>query len=248
MSNIVILALSFQCMMESLQQASKVHINPKWKFTQSKAAPYRDQMLLLQSAWDDENTDPRLLALAWMESRIRPSVNKGDNGKACGVYQIHARYSYPAFTRGHWNEWNPAEHTAEIQKECVKLRQPAYSVSVMKRYLSIFDDNDLHPCHHQSGVKGTCNKWYKQRLDYWITYFQYKITTCSKGQTQMAMTRTGSPAVATPVEMVQGYLDGMQGKSPASTSEVYKAGYDLALSVKAGKSEAPAWALTAQNG
>ncbi len=251
MPHLLILTLSFHCMMDSLQYASRVNIEPNWKFHYSKPANYSDQIRLLQHAWEDGNPDPRLLALAWMESRIRPNVNRGDNGRACGVFQIHARYSYPQFTRGHWNGWKPEEHKDAIQKECVKLKNPntKYSVEVMKKFLTLFDDKDLHPCHHQSGINGTCDAWYKKRLDYWITYFQYKIVTCSdKGVQNMAMMRTGTPASATPVEMVQGYLDGIQGKPMNSQADVYKAGYELALKVKKGEAEAPSWAVSQNNG
>ncbi len=253
MSYLIILALSFQCMMDSLQQASKVHIEiePKWRFKYSKPANYTDQVRFLQQTWIDEKPDPRLLALAWMESRIRPNVGLGDNGRACGLFQIHARYSYPQFIRGHWNDWDEKEHQVAIQKECTKLKNPdsKYSVQVMRKYLSIFDEKGLHPCHHQSGVKGTCDSWYKSRLDYWITFFQYKLVTCSdKGELAMAMMRTGTPASATPIEMVQGYLDGMQGKPMSSEADVYKTGYELALKVKKGEAEAPAWAVTSVNG
>ena len=64
----------------------------------------------------------------------------------------------------------------------------------------------------------------------------------------MAMMRTGTPASATPLEMVQGYLDGMQGKPMSSEADVYKTGYELALKVKKGEAEAPAWAVTSVNG
>ena len=248
MSYLLILSLSFQCLLDGLQQASRVNILPKWKFVYSRPAEYGDQLRFLQHAWEDAETDPRILALAWMESRIRPTIHKGDNGKACGVFQIHARYSYPAFTRGHWNNWNPEEHKEAIQKECVKLKHPKYAVQVMRKFLHLFDEEDLHSCHHQSGIRGPCNDWYKQRLDYWITFFQYKLVTCSNGDMSMAMMRTGTPTSATPIEMVQGYLDGMQGKSPSSQSDVYKTGYELALKVKRGETEAPAWAITHQNG
>jgi hypothetical protein len=59
----------------------------------------------------------------------------------------------------------------------------------------------------------------------------------------MAMIKTGNPIPTVPVDMVQGYIDAMAEKPASSTDAVYKSGYDLALLVKEGKAEPPAWSL-----
>jgi hypothetical protein len=106
------------------------------------------------------------------------------------------------------------------------------------------DERDLHPCHHNSGIYGKCNTWYKERLDFVNTYLKLSKVLCGqKKESDMAMMKTGNPTSAIPTQMIQGYLDSMADKPKQSEDEVYLSGYDLAESVKKGEKEAPAWAV-----
>ena len=247
MNLLIILGLSFQCMLDSLSYASSYHIAPGWKFVQSRPTSQRQLKRYLRELTriDSDQIDSRILALSWIESRIRPRVRRGDRGKACGMFQIHARYSYPMFRRRRgFNGWVEEEQQEEIGRECRRLESIRYSVNTMERYLSKMDERGLHPCHHNSGFYGKCNTWYKQRLDYWTTYFDLANFMCNERTVNiMAMMRTGNPIPTAPANMIQGYLDAMGGKPPQSEDTVYKSGYDLAKLVQEGKAEAPSWAV-----
>ena len=60
----------------------------------------------------------------------------------------------------------------------------------------------------------------------------------------MAMLKIGAPALATPLEKIQGYLDSIKNKEAQSDSELYMEGYNLASKVKRGEESAPVWAPT----
>jgi hypothetical protein len=178
---VLIHALSFQCMVDSMKKASETEIGYKWKIVKSYPEKKKRLSKILKHSWKNNNVDSRILALSWIESRLRPNVRVGDQGKACGTFQIHARYSYPMFRRkGGWKNWKEGENKNEIQKECKKLRNVKYSVNTLRRLLKILDKKNLHSCHHNSGIYGKCNVWYKKRVDFWINYFNYSKYTCYK--------------------------------------------------------------------
>ena len=181
-SLVLVFTLSFQCMLNSLETASRVEIKRDWSYVTTSPASQKHLRRLLTHAWDEEGLDARLFALSWLESRLRP-VKTGDRGRACGVFQIHARYSYPLFRRKRgfvgWEE-EAEESTPLIQKECHKLLNVKYSVDTMKRLLSMMDERDLHACHHNSGFYGQCNTWYKERASFWISFFSISKWLCEK--------------------------------------------------------------------
>lgn len=76
----------------------------------------------------------------------------------------------------------------------------------------------------------------------------YRISLSQNGyvktrRTDMVMIKTGNPIPTAPSELIQGYLDGIAGRDASSDDAVYKSGYDLALLVKEGKAEPPAWSM-----
>lgn len=237
-------------MLDSMSYASSYHISPGWKFVYSRSAPERDLKRFLKELMrrEDTHVDSRILAISWIESRIRPRVRRGDRGKACGMFQIHARYSYPMFRRKRgFVGWVEEEQKASISKECRKLESIRYSVNTMEKYLEKMDDRGLHPCHHNSGFYGKCNTWYKQRLDYWTSYFEFANFMCDERTIRaMAMMRTGNPIPTAPSTMIQGYIDAMADKDPQIEDAVYKSGYDLAKLVLEGKAQAPAWSIESE--
>lgn len=250
MNLLLILGLSFQCMLNHMSYASSVHIKPGWKMVVSRPASERQlKRFLKELTKDEEDVDPRILALSWIESRIRPRVRRGDRGKACGMFQIHARYSYPMFRRRKgFVGWVEKEEKDKINQECRKLENISYSVKTVEKLLVMMDKRDLHPCHHNSGFYGRCNTWYKQRVDYWTTYFEIANFMCNERTIKiMSMMRTGNPIPTAPATMIQGYLDAMGGREPQNEDPTYKAGYDLAKLVQEGKAQAPSWATESSN-
>lgn len=246
MNILLILSLSFQCMLDTVSYASSVHIERGWNISQHRPASKRQLSRYLKHLMDDDTqyVDSRILAISWIESRIRPRIRRGDRGKACGMFQIHARYSYPMFRRRRgFNGWVENEQKEAISRECRKLENISYSVNTMERYLTLMDKRDLHPCHHNSGFYGRCNTWYKQRLDFWISYFEVANFMCNERTINiMAMLKTGNPIPTAPATMLQGYLDAMGGKEPQSEDTTYRSGYELAKLVKEGKAQPPSWA------
>ena len=251
MNLLIILGLSFQCMLNHMSYASSIHIEPGWRMVQSRPTSDRQLKRFLRELTRDETeyVDPRILALSWIESRIRPRINRGDRGKACGMFQIHARYSYPMFRRRRgFNGWVESEEQQTISRECRRLESIRYSVNTMERYLTKMDERGLHPCHHNSGFYGRCNTWYKQRVDYWTAYFEIANFMCNERTIEiMAMMRTGNPIPTAPATMMQGYLDAMGGREPQNEDPTYKAGYDLAKPVQEGKAQARSWATESLN-
>ena len=250
MIKLVFLAsLSFQCLMNYVTDASSTEIVKKKKdkiaFIKGRPAPKSQLKRLLTEIIDEEgDVDTRLLALSWMETRMRPYSRRGDKGKACGLYQIHARYSYPMFKRKKgFIDYDEKKERLNIFKECRNLEKLKYSVKTMRKYLALMDKKELHPCHHNSGFYGKCNSWYKKRVTYWNNYFALSKLLCDERIIKlMAILKTGNPIPTAPANLIQGYLDGMENKGYQSEDSIYKSGYDLALLVKEGKAEAPVWA------
>lgn len=176
------LTLSSQCVVNHLEWASSVEITKPFNLrVSSLKASKRYLEKLYDSVMEKHGEyDPRFFALAWMEGRLRRNVRRGDRGKACGPFQIHARHSYPMFRRKRgYNGWDEKENRLNIARECAKLSRVEYSVETLSRYLKIFDDRDLPVCHHNSGVYGKCDEWYDQRVSYWEGYFALVGLLCS---------------------------------------------------------------------
>jgi len=178
---LVAYALNFQCFVHHVQKASGVEIKKNFTFQHTRQTNPKQIKMFVKNVWNKGDPNPQVLAISWMESRLRPFVRRGDKGQACGTFQIHARHSYPMFRRkGGYVDWKPKEYTNKIliNKECRKLEHLAYSLDTLNKYLALFKKHDKHPCHHNSGFYGTCNTWYKKRLAYWIDYFQLTKLLC----------------------------------------------------------------------
>lgn len=244
--------ISMSCFVDHLEWASKVEITKPFTLVpfSSRGAnrKFLERLYKLSLQKEGGELDTRYFALAWMESRLRPFPKAGDKGQACGIYQIHARHSYPLFRRKRgyveWDEKDPMNRRL-IRIECARLRGVSYSVDTMSRLLDILDRKNKPACHHNSGVYGTCNDWYDERVSFWVSYFEVSKYICDERiQSVMAMMRTGSPTPVAPTDKVQGYLDFMAGKDPQNKDdEVYMSGYNLAEKVKKGEEQAPAWAV-----
>jgi len=242
MNYLLVLSVFTQCMITNVQKLSGLEITKKGHVKCRPAS--KKQVTRLVKMWEKHSSekDVRLLSLAWMESRLRPYTKRGDRGKACGVFQIHARHSYPLFRRkGGYKDWDEKSSRREIALECAKLERLEYSIETMNRLIKLLDQKDKHICHHNSGIYAKCNPWYKYRLDYINQQLEQSKALCEK-EHDMAMIRTGNPVSVAPTEKVQGYLDFMAGKDPAKDDEVYMSGYKLAEQVKKGEAEAPVWA------
>lgn len=191
MSYLVIAALSMQCMIQSTLDLSKVEIKPGFKFINVKSAKESRIKKLVKHSWEDNDIDSRILALSYIESRLRINTKSGDKGKACGTFQIHARYSYPMFRRKKgFIDWKESENIKVISKECLKLRNVKYSIKTMKKYLKIFDKKQKHACHHNSGLYGKCNKWYKSRVDFLVFYFNMSKISCLNNNEPVSLHNT----------------------------------------------------------
>lgn len=248
MSALPILALSFQCFVSHMEWASSIEIIKPFSLQQlSRPAKTKNLSKLLKAVWNDGDPDPRYFAISWVESRLRIYPELGNNGRACGTFQIHAHQSAPTFRVG-WNKWYKLDKAVTkpiVAQECIDLQEINYSVKVMSRFLKLYDKMDLNICHHQCGIYGKCKPWYKDRADFWHSYFALAKLVCDDEETDteiMAFVKTGNPAPAVPAEMIQGYLDGAAGRPASSESDIYKAGYTLAAEVKAGTKPAPVWA------
>lgn len=135
--------------------------------------------------------DSRILAIAWVESRLNINVKRGDRGKACGIFQIHARYSFPYLRRKkRFSGWIEKKEKLNIEKECKRLEKVNYSIKTMTKYLEIMDNKDLHPCHHNSGFKGKCNSWYKKKVDFWTYFFELSRISCKYSLINNFLTRS----------------------------------------------------------
>ena len=185
--------LNINCFLEAMEFASKTELyenkqnSKELKLKFYKPTKKKHLKMFLKQVLKNNKLDERILTLSWMESRMRPFVKRGDKGKACGTFQIHARHSYPMFRRklGYRN-WNPKEsrNAMYINAECRRLEKLSYSVNTLKKYLKIFDKKKLHICHHNSGAYAKCNNWYKKRVDYWLTYFKMSKLICKGGRNE----------------------------------------------------------------
>ena len=175
-------ALSFSCMVDAMTKSSETEIKKSrknWRIIKTQPENKKRLSKLLSHSWKNGTVDSRILAISWIESRLRPNIRSGDNGKACGTFQIHARYSYPMFRRrGGFRNWKEKKFKKQIKYECNRLRKVKYSVNTMQKYLKLFDKRKLHTCHHNSGIYGKCNTWYKKRVEFWINYFNFSKYSC----------------------------------------------------------------------
>ena len=167
-------------MLNAMENASAVEI--KKGFIISETIPEKRSKLnnILTASIKNNDVDSRIFALSWIETRMRSNTRNGDQGKACGIFQIHARYSYPMFRRKYgFRNWKESKNKNIIKYECNKLRKVKYSVNTINKYLKIFDKRNLHVCHHNSGIYGKCNKWYKKRVEFFLNYFNFNKVLCS---------------------------------------------------------------------
>ena len=184
MNFILIAALSFQCMLTTMENASQVEIKKNWRIVKTVPEKKRNLKKILKQFWKNNDVDSRMIALSWVESRLRYRIKNGDRGKACGIFQIHARYSYPMFRRkGGFRNWKEKDNKVKIKSECNKLQSVKYSVNTLEKYLKIFDKRNLHVCHHNSGIYGKCNTWYKKRVDFLVNYFNFNKVLCTINST-----------------------------------------------------------------
>jgi len=189
MNLFLLFALSMQCIVQSTINLSKVEIKPGFEFIEVRPAKENRIKKLVKYSWEDDDIDSRILALSYIESRLRINTRSGDQGKACGTFQIHARYSYPMFRRKKgFLGWKESENTKLVSKECNKLRNVKYSVKTMKKYLKLFDKRKKHACHHNSGLKGKCNNWYKERVDFLVFYFNANKLNCLSTKKPLELT------------------------------------------------------------
>ena len=86
-------------MLNAMENASSVEI--KKGFVIAEHSPEKRSKLknILIASMSNNDIDSRIFALSWIETRMRTNTRNGDQGKACGIFQIHARYSYPMFRR-----------------------------------------------------------------------------------------------------------------------------------------------------
>lgn len=177
---LILAALNMTCFTDYVHQASGVEIQ-KNKLVQTRKTSKQNVKTLISAIRKDNKVDSRLLAVAYLENRLRLYAKRGDGGQACGIFQIHAKYSYPMFHRKRgfvdWNEKHPTNRV-KILKECNKLNNVNYSISTMNKLIDLMDDKGLHPCHHNSGFYGKCNTWYKQRINILVSYFEIAKFMC----------------------------------------------------------------------
>lgn len=194
MTKLLLIAIfNFNCFLDAMHTASKTElyaVKGKEEILVKFYKPAKKNHLkffLKNILKNNKTIDERILAISWMESRLRPFVKRGDKGKACGTFQIHARHSYPMFRRKNgYKNWKAKapKNAMFINSECRKLEFLPYSLNTLKKYLKIFDKKNKHACHHNSGVYAKCNKWYKKRVDYWLTYFKLSKLICKEDQNE----------------------------------------------------------------
>jgi len=179
----IVLSLYFNCILDSFHFATSVELKQN-KIYIYKPAKKKNLSKLLNAILSNNNgsLDERYLSIALNESRGRINVHRGDKGRACGVFQIHARYSYPSYGLKSYKQklaWKKSPNPLKIYQECKKLSKVNYSVKVMKFYLKLMDNRNKHSCHHNTGIYSKhCNLWYKQRINIWNAYFQANNLIC----------------------------------------------------------------------
>ena len=175
-------------MLTTLENASGIEIKKNFKIIQTYPEKRKNLKKILNQVWNNNDLDSRVVALSWIESRLRAKSRNGDSGKACGIFQIHARYSYPMFRRkGGFRNWKEKDNKKLIDKECNRLKNIKYSVRTLKKYLKIFKNKKLHVCHHNSGIYGKCNTWYKKRVNFLVEYFNINKFVCKKSKNPLTV-------------------------------------------------------------
>lgn len=177
------LFLTFSCMLSAIDYSTKIEIlisKSGWNIIETNNKNAKDNKQILNTLLHyNPELDVRVLSVAWVESRLKTKIKRGDSGKACGIFQIHARYSYPYLRRKKgFIGWNASESKDLIEKECKRLETVRYSIKTMLKYIDIMDKKDLHICHHNSGFKGRCNSSYKKKIDFWNYFFEISRLTC----------------------------------------------------------------------
>ena len=176
---LIFFGLTQQCFIEAVNNVSKVEIKKDFNIVKTNINRERSINKLFKYSWENNDIDSRIIAISYVESRLNVNIHSGDKGKACGTFQIHARYSYPMFRRKRgFVNWKEKENKIKIKSECKKLKRVKYSVKTMKKLLYMMDKRDLHPCHHNSGFYGKCNTWYKQRIDFIYNYLETSKVLC----------------------------------------------------------------------
>ena len=127
---------------------------------------------------ESRTPDVDLLSIAWIESRFKKGIKRGDNKKACGLWQMHARFSYPMFVRKSWSGWSEKKFKLSIQKECKRLEVVEYGAMQTKKYISYLKSKGKHLCHYNSGIKGKCSKKYRKKFDAIKEALQSARTIC----------------------------------------------------------------------
>lgn len=184
MTFLLLLSLNLNCFAQYVHHVSGIEIR-KNKIQQTRKAKSQHVNVLLSvlKTQGKGKIDSRILAVAYLENRLRIYARRGDRGQACGIFQIHAKHSFPMFHRKRgYIDWNPKEkkNVVHILKECNKLENVNYSVKTMNKFVDMMEDRNLHVCHHNSGFKGKCNSWYKKRLDVLVMYFETAKLLCSE--------------------------------------------------------------------
>lgn len=127
---------------------------------------------------DYEELDLDLLSIAWIESRFKRNIRRGDRRRACGLWQMHARFSYPMFVRKSWANWSEDRFKTQIDKECRKLETITYGAKQTKKYITHIKSRGKHLCHYNSGVGGKCSRKYRKKFDMIREAFENAETIC----------------------------------------------------------------------
>ena len=88
---IILAALNLTCFTNYVHRASGVEIR-KNKLIKARKTSLRNVKTLISAIKKQNDVDSRLLAVAYLESRLRLYSKRGDKGQACGIFQIHAKY------------------------------------------------------------------------------------------------------------------------------------------------------------
>jgi len=184
MTFLLLLSLNLNCFAQYVHKASGIEIRKdKIQQTRKTRSHHVNVLLSVLHREGKGKIDSRILAVAYLENRLRIYAKRGDRGQACGIFQIHAKHSYPMFHRKRgFIGWKPKENKniVHILRECSKLENVNYSVKTMNRFVGMMEDRKLHVCHHNSGFKGKCNSWYKKRLNVLYMYFETAKLLCSE--------------------------------------------------------------------
>lgn len=125
-----------------------------------------------------EMIDIDLLSLGWIETRLKSKVKRGDNGRACGQWQMHARLSYPQFVRRSWKDWDEKKFSLQIKKECKRLEKIKYASRQTKKYIAMIKKRKKHMCHYNSGIGSKCSSLYRKKFDAIYKVFATANSVC----------------------------------------------------------------------